>query len=69
LPKWFNFKLGHYQTNLMTLKVKEERAELAKMKKLMSDLDAETADRTTIRAFPTSRFFGGFEIWNCVGMP
>jgi hypothetical protein len=57
------------QANLMALKVKEEQAELAKMKITMSDLDAETAAQTTIMAFPTGQFFGGFEIWNCVGMP
>ena len=57
------------QANLMAVKVREERAELAKMKKTMNDLDAETADRTTIMAFPTSQFFGRFEIWDCVGMP
>jgi hypothetical protein len=56
------------QANLMAVRVKEERAELEKMKKTMSDLDAETAFRTTIMAFPTGQFFGGFEIWNCVGM-
>lgn len=37
--------------------------------KTMGDLDAETAAQTTIMAFPTGQFFGGFEIWNCVGMP
>jgi hypothetical protein len=53
----------------MAVKVKEERAELEKMEKMMSDLDAETAAQTTIMAFPTGQFFGRFEIWNCVGMP
>ena len=56
------------QANLMVVKVREERAELVKMKKTMNDLDAETADRTTIMAFPTGQFFGRFEIWNCVGV-
>ncbi|MGA2787762.1 MAG: hypothetical protein ABSF60_09565 [Verrucomicrobiota bacterium] len=57
------------QANLMALNVKEEQAVLARMNNAMRDLDAETADRTTIMAFPTGEFFGGFEIWNCVGMP
>jgi len=57
------------QANLMALKVREKQAELDKMKKAMSDLEAEAAGQATIMAFPTGQFFGGFEIWNCVGMP
>jgi hypothetical protein len=57
------------QANLMAVKAREEQAELDQMKKTMSDLEIETADRTTITAFPTGQFFGKFEIWNCVGMP
>jgi hypothetical protein len=57
------------QANLLAVKAGEERAELDEMKKTLSDLDAETADRTTIVAFPTGQFFGRLEIWNCVGMP
>jgi hypothetical protein len=57
------------QANLMAMRVKDNQAELARMKKTLDDLDAEAPGRATIMAFPTGQFFGGFEIWTCVGMP
>lgn len=56
------------QANQMALNVSDENDRLEQMQDDLKQMADVALDKTTVDAYPTGETFGGYEIWNCIGM-